>query len=59
MSLLLGSGGAYARDKNISARVCAKMQWGGLCARGAYLRDTAVKNVPFIHPHSTVESCHS
>ena len=40
MSLLLGDGvGAYARDKNTSARLCAKNA-GGLMRRGAYLRDT-------------------
>ena len=27
-------GGAYARDKNTSVRVCAKNAGGGLCARG-------------------------
>ena len=43
MSLLLGWG-AYARDKNISARLCAKkVGGGGAYARGgAYLRDTTV-----------------
>ena len=42
MSLLLGWG-AYARDKNISARLCAKKVGGGAYARGgAYLRDTTV-----------------
>ena len=35
MSLLLGVGwGAYAWDKNTSARVCAKNAVGGLCTRG-------------------------
>ena len=36
MSLLLGGGGAYAADKNTSARLCAKNARGGagLCARG-------------------------
>ena len=33
--------GAYARDKNTSARLCSKNA-GGLCARGAYLWDTTV-----------------
>ena len=34
MSLLLGWG-AYARDKNTSARLCAKKAGGGgLCVRG-------------------------
>ena len=39
-----GVGGAYARDKNTSAGLCAKNAGGGggLCARGAYLRDTTV-----------------
>ena len=44
MSLLLGWG-AYARDKNTSARLCAKKgggAGGGLCARAAFLRDTTV-----------------
>ena len=36
-----GGGGANARDKNTSARLCAKNA-GGLCARGAYLWDTMV-----------------
>ena len=37
MSLLLeGGGGAYARDKNTSARVCTKN------ARGAYARGIVV-----------------
>ena len=41
-----GGGGAYARDKNTSARLCAKNAGGGdLCTRwGAYLRDTTVLN---------------
>ena len=35
--------GAYVRDENTSARLCAKNAGGGgLCARGAYLRDTTV-----------------
>ena len=29
----MGGGGAYARDKNTSARLCAKNE-GGLCAMG-------------------------
>ena len=37
------SGGAYARDKNTSAGLCAKNAGGGAYARGgAYLRDTTV-----------------
>ena len=32
------------RDKNTSARLCAKNAGGGLCARGAYLCDTTVLN---------------
>ena len=40
MSLLLGWG-AYARDKNTSARLCAKKA-GGLMHGGAYLQDTTV-----------------
>ena len=34
MSLLLWGGGAYARDKNTSARVCGKNAGGYLCVRG-------------------------
>ena len=49
MSLLLGWG-AFAQDKNASARLCTKNAGGGggggggggLCARGTYLRDTTV-----------------
>ena len=39
-----GGGGAYARDKNTSVGICTKNAGGvgGLCARGAYLRDTTV-----------------
>ena len=46
MSLLLGGRGAYVRDKNTSARLCAKNAGGGggLCAGGAYLCDTTVLN---------------
>ena len=33
MGLLLGGGGAYARNKNISARLCAKNA-GGLMREG-------------------------
>ena len=36
-------GGAYARDKNTAARLCAKNAGGGAYARGGvYLRDTTV-----------------
>ena len=38
-----GGGGAYERDKNTSAGLCTKNAGGGLCARGAYLRDTTVR----------------
>ena len=34
MSLLLGGEGAYARDKNTSARLCVKNAGGGLYTRG-------------------------
>ena len=40
-SLLLGWG-AYARDKNTSARLCAKNAGGAYARGGAYLRDTTV-----------------
>ena len=40
-SLLLGWG-AYARDKNTSARLCAKKAGGAYARGGAYLRDTTV-----------------
>ena len=39
-------GGAYARDKNTSARLCAKNAGGAYVRGGAYLRDTTV-------PHQT------
>ena len=42
MSLLRGGGGAYARDKNTSVRVCAKNVGGAYARGGAYLRDTTV-----------------
>ena len=42
MSLLLGWG-AYARDKNASARLCAKNAGGAYARGGAYLRDTTVQ----------------
>ena len=35
-------GGAYARDKNTSVRVCAKNAGGAYARGGAYLRDTTV-----------------
>ena len=34
--------GAYARDKNTSARLCAKNAGGAYARGGAYLRDTTV-----------------
>ena len=39
-----GGGGAYAWDKNTSARFCAKKAGGGgaYARGGAYLRDTTV-----------------
>ena len=39
-----GGGGAFVRDKNTSAGPWAKNAGGGggLCVRGAYLRDTTV-----------------
>ena len=37
-----GGGGAYARDKNTSARLCAKNAGGAYAQGGAYLRDTTV-----------------
>ena len=44
MSLLLGWG-AYARDKNTSARLCAKKAGGAYARGGAYLRDTTVNQL--------------
>ena len=44
MSLLLGWG-AYARDKNTSARLYAKKAGGVMCEGGAYLRDTMVLSI--------------
>ena len=41
MSLVLGWG-AYARDKNTSARLCAKKAGGLMREGGVYLRDTTV-----------------
>ena len=41
MSLLLGWG-AYVRDKNTSARLCAKKAGGAYAQGGAYLQDTTV-----------------
>ena len=38
----MGGGRAYVRDRTTSARLCAKNEGGGLCAREAYLRDTTV-----------------
>ena len=35
-------GGAYARDKNTSAELCAKNAGGAYARGGAYLRDTTV-----------------
>ena len=37
-----GGGGAYARDKNTSVRVCAKNAGGAYARGGAYLWDTTV-----------------
>ena len=37
-----GGGGAYARDKSTSARLCAKNAGGAYARGGAYLRDTTV-----------------
>ena len=41
-------GGAYARDKNTSVRVCAKNAGGAYARGGAYLRDTTVYIYLFI-----------
>ena len=41
-SLLLGWG-AYARDKNTSARLCAKNAGGAYARGGACLRDTTIQ----------------
>ena len=40
--VFFGGGGAYARDKNTSVRVCAKNAGGAYAWGGAYLRDTTV-----------------
>ena len=48
MSLLLGWG-AYARDKNTSARLCAKKAGGAYARGGVYLRDTTVYNTVADH----------
>ena len=42
MRLLRGEGGAYARDKNTSARLSAKKAGGAYARGGAYLQDTTV-----------------
>ena len=60
MSLLLGWG-AYARDKNTSARLCTKNVGGGgggLCARGGggYLLDTMVLAVMFLKLHIDLQA---
>ena len=52
MSLFLGWG-AYARDKNTSARLCAKKAGGGggaYARGGAYLRDTTVYRKKTVKP---------
>ena len=36
------SGGAYAQDKNASARLCTKNAGGAYVRGGAYLRDITV-----------------
>ena len=51
MSLLLGWG-AYARDKNTSARLCAKKAGGAYAQGGAYLRDTTV----YIYIYTKIEA---
>ena len=43
------SGGAYARDKNTSAGLCAKNAGGAYARGGAYLRDTTVLDLS-MHP---------
>ena len=52
-----GGGGAYARDKNTSAKLCTKKAGGAYARGGAYLRDTTVKThslqgISFILRHS-------
>ena len=42
VEVLTRGGGAYARDKNTSARLCAKNAGGAYARGGAYLRDTTV-----------------
>ena len=42
---VLTRGGAYTRDKNTSARLCAKNAGGAYARGGAYLRDTTVYTI--------------
>ena len=44
-----GGGGAYARDKNTSARLCAKNAGGAYARGGAYLRDTTVYDLLMVY----------
>ena len=50
---VLTRGGAYARDKNTSARLCAKNAGGAYARGGAYLRDTTVHTYVFLFFNGT------
>ena len=55
-------GGAYARDKNTSARLCAKNAGGrgGLCARGGiFAGHYGTCIVPYIYPRLLMGFCKS
>ena len=58
MSLLLGGGG-FARDKNTSARVCAKNVGGAYARGGAYLWDTTVFYLFHTQQHMKLLVIHS
>ena len=55
--LLGGGGGAYARDKNTSARLCAKNAGGAYVRGEAYLWDTTVvcKNQKIVCTRATLD----
>ena len=52
LSVILG--GAYARDKNTSERLCAKNAGGAYARGGPYLQDTTVVNKV---PNDRASSC--
>ena len=51
------SGGAYARDKNTSAGLCAKNAGRAYARGGAYLRDTTVNAVMLNKKHKDTALC--